>query len=85
MTDTTGLDPIEHPCPHPVCGQVVPFSILACRRHWRELPKPLQNEVWRAWRGVQNGAPGAVGRHDRAVADCVAFWTQSLGGIVGTG
>ena len=39
-----------HPCPKLGCGRRVPFSRLACQRHWYELPLALRNEIGKAWR-----------------------------------
>lgn len=39
-----------HECPAPGCTKPVPRSQLACRAHWYAIPKPLRDEVWRAYR-----------------------------------
>jgi hypothetical protein len=40
-----------HECPAPVCKERVPEHQLACRRHWRLIPRPMQRAVWAAWDG----------------------------------
>jgi hypothetical protein len=45
-----------HECPAPGCDAQVPRSQLACRRHWFAIPKPLRDEVWRAYRGPGPGS-----------------------------
>jgi hypothetical protein len=39
-----------HTCPGPDCGRIVSNGQLACRRHWYQVPKPLRDRVWAAWR-----------------------------------
>lgn len=43
MTDTT------HTCPAEGCDEVVPFDVLACKKHWFELPPQLRKGISRAW------------------------------------
>jgi hypothetical protein len=38
-----------HKCPAPGCDADVPSTMFACRPHWRSLPKPIRDEVWRAY------------------------------------
>jgi hypothetical protein len=40
-----------HGCPVPGCTETV--HRFLCRRHWARLPKPVRDDVWRAW---QSGA-----------------------------
>jgi len=49
---------MTHECPGPLCdAQVVP-SMLMCPGCWRQVPKPVQAAVWRAWnRGAGTGTP----------------------------
>lgn len=37
-------------CPVPRCQNRHDRSMLMCRGHWRSLPKPLRDELWRAYR-----------------------------------
>jgi hypothetical protein len=39
----------EHRCAAPGCTVEVPGYMLACARHWRALPEPLQSRIRRAW------------------------------------
>jgi hypothetical protein len=39
-----------HGCPGPDCQRVVGNGQLACRRHWYQVPKPLRDRVWAAWK-----------------------------------
>lgn len=32
------------------CGGAVRAGHLMCPRHWAQVPKPIQNDVWRTWR-----------------------------------
>ncbi len=38
-----------HPCPAPYCDQLVQDKMLACRRHWLELPEDLRTKTWAAF------------------------------------
>lgn len=40
----------SHRCPAPDCQAQVPSSQYACRSHWFSIPKPLRDELWRAYR-----------------------------------
>jgi len=57
-----------HRCPAPGCPVEVPPEELACSRHWYSIPKPLRDELWRAYRG-RAGSP----RHRAAVDACIAY------------
>lgn len=39
-----------HRCPAPGCEERVPRAQYACRAHWFQIPKPLRDELWRAYR-----------------------------------
>lgn len=41
MANTT-----KHRCPAPNCLAMVPYEMLMCSRHWRMVPKALQNAVY---------------------------------------
>lgn len=38
-----------HECPYPMCEAQVPAAMFACRSHWYSLPKPIRNDIWRAY------------------------------------
>lgn len=40
---------MTHQCPGPECEAQVPADMLACSRHWYQVPGPLRAAVWRAW------------------------------------
>jgi len=40
---------MDHRCPGPDCTQDVPYDMLACSRHWYQVPKAIRAAVWRAW------------------------------------
>lgn len=56
-------------CPVPGCEAVIGATRLMCRWDWYQVPKPLRDEVWAAWRsGAGASAPG----HRRAVRRALA-------------
>jgi len=60
---------VTHQCPGPLCDAQVGPSMLMCPGCWRQVPKPIQAAVWRAWRrGVGAGTPA----HRAAVRLAVA-------------
>jgi hypothetical protein len=42
-------------CAATTCTAQVPRHILMCRADWARVPKPLQAEVYRTWRGRRRG------------------------------
>ena len=67
---------MTHTCHARGCTTTVPPRLLMCRRHWRMVPRPLQDAVWDAY------APGQERRKDpspayldaaRAAIDAVAL------------
>lgn len=40
----------EHKCPKPGCTTQVGYDYLMCAVHWRRVPKPLKDEVWRTFK-----------------------------------
>lgn len=45
-----------HKCPIPGCTVQCRSSIVMCREHWFQVPKPLRERVWATWRTLQQGA-----------------------------
>jgi hypothetical protein len=43
--------------------------MLACSRHWYQVPRPVRNAVWRAWR---NGAGAGTEAHQLAMHLAIA-------------
>lgn len=39
-----------HDCPGPGCQRQVPYTMLACGRHWRQVTPGTQREVYATWR-----------------------------------
>ena len=37
-------------CPHPNCGKPIHPSMFACKPHWGQLPTPLKQRIWAAYR-----------------------------------
>ncbi len=66
MTQAEGL---LHKCPADECQEQVRSDRLMCPVHWRDVPKPLRDAVWRAWdRGAGAGSPG----HRAAILAAIA-------------
>lgn len=49
---------MEHRCHAPNCPTMVPHEIFMCARHWRMVPKPLRDDLARAWRDQSTEAHG---------------------------
>lgn len=32
------------------CGARIPAHMLMCKTHWRMVPKPIQDDVWRTYK-----------------------------------
>jgi hypothetical protein len=45
--------PPFHICWAPDCTVPISLSMLMCPRHWRQVPKPLQQQVWEHYRPGQ--------------------------------
>jgi hypothetical protein len=75
-----------HDCGLPGCGRRIPQARFLCPWHWRQVPRPLQDAVWAAWRRrlavlADGGGPAALYRdateaHERIKAAALA----ALGG-----
>lgn len=40
-------------CPVDPCPRTVRPGHLMCAVHWRQIPKPIQLQVWRTWRAFE--------------------------------
>ena len=49
---------MKHTCHATGCPVPVPRRMLMCKRHWRMVPKPLQDAVWATY------VPGQEQRRD---------------------
>jgi hypothetical protein len=57
-----------HRCPGPRCTVLVPFEMLMCGRHWRSVPRTLQNRVLTAWDGGRGfGTDAHIAAREAAV------------------
>jgi hypothetical protein len=65
-----------HKCPGPECDIQVDHDLLACPRHWYQVPKAIRSEVYAAWWALQRAhvpdPSSAEQRHDLAVAAAIA-------------
>jgi len=55
---------MTHRCPGPGCDAQVPHEMLACPRHWYQVPQATRNAVYRAWEG---GAGASSPAHTAAM------------------
>jgi hypothetical protein len=53
-----------HICPGPECEKEIPYEMLACSRHWYQVPKPLRSAVYHAW---DNGNGAGSAEHTAAM------------------
>ncbi len=56
---------MSHRCPGPECSANVPDDVLACRVHWYQVPRPIRNAVYRAWK---RGEGAGSSEHRQAMA-----------------
>ncbi len=47
---------MTHKCPKQGCNQQIPQHMLACKRHWFEVPKPLRDAIWQTYRSGDKAA-----------------------------
>lgn len=63
----------RHKCPAQGCELLLPPRILMCNKHWHQVPRPLQNAVWAAWRSKNRLAHlTAVKAAIKSVNDAIA-------------
>lgn len=43
----------NHTCHWTGCTRQVPPSMWGCKSHWFQLPKPIRDKIWRAYRPGQ--------------------------------
>jgi len=58
-----------HQCPGPECDEQVPYGMLACRRHWYQVPKAIRGAIYGAW---QNGSGAGTAAHLAAMDKAIA-------------
>lgn len=59
---------MTHTCPGKGCERQVSADMLACRRHWFQLPKELRQRIWDTWRSDDHEG------HGDAVLEAMAFY-----------
>ncbi len=69
-----------HLCRVPGCRVKVGADRLMCRPHWRQVPKPLRDQIWATWR---SGAGLATPAYQHAVGDAVSAVTATTAGTTG--
>jgi hypothetical protein len=58
-----------HRCPGPGCDAQVPYEMLACRRHWYQVPRAIRNAIYHAWAdGAGSGSDEHLAAMDAAIA-----------------
>lgn len=50
-----------HRCAAIRCEHIIPPEMLMCYAHWKKVPKPIQNEVWRTYRKGQENDLSLIG------------------------
>ena len=63
---------MTHKCPGPKCAADVEPGMLACPRHWYQVPKPIRRAVWRAW---DYGAGAGSAEHQAAMGAAIERMT----------
>ena len=58
----------KHSCPGPTCQAQIPRHLLACRRHWAQVPYAVQRAVYATW---QSGAGAGSTDHAEAMAAAI--------------
>jgi hypothetical protein len=61
-----------HQCPGPECEAEVPYEMLACSRHWYQVPKQIRRAVYRTW---GDGAGAGTMAHLRAMEAAIRSMT----------
>lgn len=68
---------MSHSCYHPECDVAVPPRMLACRRHWFQLPKVLRDEIWRTYTGWKTLTPSKPSQeYLDAIAQARQYWKE---------
>jgi hypothetical protein len=45
--------PERHTCAAEGCQRMVQTTMLMCREHWYQVPKPIRDRVWAAYNNLQ--------------------------------
>lgn len=71
MTATPQHTRVGHVCHVPACSTPCPPAYLTCAPHWRNVPKELQDEVYRTFRARSKGIDATWGAWWRAQAHAI--------------
>ena len=63
-----------HTCHHPLCDVKVSPSMLACRKHWYQLPKHLRDDVWRTYVAGQEITKSPSKEYMEVIARVQKYW-----------
>lgn len=70
---------MSHHCHALHCETPVPPRLHMCPRHWRMVPKSLQNDLWAAYVPGQERRKDPTSRYLQAAASCVRAVAESEG------
>lgn len=62
---------MKHKCHAVNCSAEVPPKMLMCLRHWRMVPKSLQDRVWATYRSEQEIAKTPSQNYLQAAMDAI--------------
>jgi hypothetical protein len=65
---------MRHECHYPECSLIVPPKMLACRRHWFQLPAFLRQKIWAAYVPGQEVRKDPSANYLEAFEDCQRWW-----------
>jgi hypothetical protein len=72
---------MAHTCHATGCPVTVPPIMFMCKRHWRQLPKTMQNEIWRTYRPGQCDDWQISRAYAEAAKAAVTFLAQKEGRV----
>lgn len=68
-----------HRCAIPQCKARIPKEFLMCHRHWQDVPKTLQDKVWRTWKRWRSGENGeGLREYQTAREEAIAYIANIL-------
>lgn len=73
-TSATSTPDPPHLCHHPRCEVHVPPRMLACRKHWYQLPRWLRDEVWDRYSPGQERRKDPSSEYLETVHKCIEVW-----------
>jgi hypothetical protein len=69
---------MSHTCHHPECKKIVPPKLLACRKHWFQLPKVLRDEVWQVYVPGQEITKTPSAEYMEVIARVQKYWREKI-------